>query len=112
MADRDYKGRRCGKFFRAALAGAFLAFAASAVYAADAELGRYLASECMPCHGASTAASAIPNIFGIAPSAFIEVMKGYRSRELANPVMQTIASRLKDDEIEALAAYFAIAKRE
>ena len=40
-----------------------------------------------------------------------EVVKAYRDKRLANAVMQNIAGRLKDDEIEALAAYFATTKR-
>jgi cytochrome c553 len=79
--------------------------------APDVELGRYLGAECLTCHRAATASSTIPNIFGIAPATFAQVMKSYRSGQLANPVMQNIAGRLKDDEIEALAAYFATLKR-
>lgn len=79
--------------------------------APDRELGRYLGAECLTCHGATTATSAIPNIFGVAPATFTQLIKAYRSKQLANPVMQTIAGRLKDDEIEALAAYFATLKR-
>jgi cytochrome c553 len=79
--------------------------------AADLELGRYLSTECMTCHRTATANSTIPNILGIAPATFTQVMRAYRSKELANPVMQNIAGRLKDDEIEALAAYFATLKR-
>lgn len=79
--------------------------------APDIELGRYLSSECMTCHRSATATSTIPNIYGIAEHTFIEVIKLYRDKRLNNAVMQNIASRLKDDEIEALAAYFAKTKR-
>ena len=56
-------------------------------------------------------ASAIPNIYGLAEQAFVEVIKAYRDKRLNNAVMQNIAGRLKDEEIEALAAYFARTKR-
>src|SRR5258707_9928564 len=79
--------------------------------AADIELGRYLASECMTCHRAATAASTIPNIFGRGEQELSQVIRAYRDRQLPNPVMQTIAGRLKDDEIEALAAYFATTQK-
>ena len=79
--------------------------------APDIELGRYLATECMTCHRGTTATSAIPNIFGIAEETFTQVMNAYRAKQLSNPVMQSIAGRLKDDEIEALAAFFARTKR-
>ena len=35
------------------------------------------------------------------------MIKAYRDKRLNNAVMQNIAGRLKDEEIEALAAYFA-----
>ncbi len=43
----------------------------------------------------------------MAEHTFAEVIRAYRDKRLGNAVMQTIAGRLKDDEIEALAAYFA-----
>ena len=77
----------------------------------DLELGRYLASECLTCHRSATATSAIPNIFGMAAPRFITLVKAYREKQLPNEVMQNIAGRLKDEEIEALAHYFAVTIR-
>jgi cytochrome c len=79
--------------------------------AADIELGRYLASECMTCHRSATASSTIPNIFGLPEQHLTSVIRAYRRKELPNPVMQNVASRLKDDEIAALAAFFATTSR-
>ena len=84
-----------------------VAAAGTASAAADLELGRYLAQECMTCHRSAMSGSTIPNIFGMAETAFIQVIKAYRDKRLGNAVMQSIAERLKDDEIEALAAHFA-----
>jgi cytochrome c len=92
-------------FFLAALAGP------SDGHGADIELGRYLSSECMTCHGAAQAHSQIPEIFGMAETTFTEVVKAYREKRLHNPVMQNIAGRLNDEDIAALAAYFATTKR-
>jgi cytochrome c553 len=78
--------------------------------APDIELGRYLAQECVTCHRGATSPSTIPNIHGIAEATFIQVIKAYREKRLDNAVMQNIAGRLKDDEIEALAAYFFITR--
>ena len=83
----------------------------AAARAADVEFGRYLASECITCHGTAKADSTIPNIFGLGELHFVEVIKAYRDRALPNPVMQSIAGRLRDEEIDALAAYFATAKK-
>jgi cytochrome c553 len=82
----------------------------SAQAAADLELGRYLATECTTCHRPGAATAAIPNIYSLEASTFAEVMKGYRDKRLANPVMQNIAGRLSDDDIAALAAFFATVK--
>jgi cytochrome c len=84
---------------------------ATASHGADAELGRYLSSECMTCHGTATNDRTIPNIFGLGQARFAEVLKAYRAKSLPNPVMQTIAGRLNDDDIAALALYFETAKR-
>ena len=74
--------------------------------APDIALGRYLAGECVACHRGATATKTIPNIFGMAAATMTEVIKAYRDKRLDNAVMQGIAGRLKDEEIEALAAYF------
>ena len=84
-----------------------LANLSSAGAAPDIELGRYLARECATCHRSATATSTIPNIYGIAETTFIRVIKAYREKRIDNAVMQNVAARLKDDEIEALAAYFS-----
>jgi len=88
-----------------------LAFATPALAAPDIELGRYLARECMTCHRSATATSTIPNIFGMAAATMTDVVKAYRDKKLSNDVMQGVAGRLKDDEIEALAAYFEQTKQ-
>jgi cytochrome c553 len=91
---------------RRAVALAALVVAGHAA-AADVELGRYLAAECASCHRVATAGGAIPNIVGMAEARLASALKAYRDRELPNPVMQNIASRLTDEEIAALARYFA-----
>lgn len=78
--------------------------------AADIELGRYLASECLTCHRAASAGAAIPNIFGMAETSFVQVVRAYRDKQLPNQIMQNVASRLTDEEIESLALYFSTAK--
>ena len=77
----------------------------------DLEFGRYLATECLTCHRSAIAGGAIPNIFGMAETKFTALIKAYRDKQLPNPVMQSVASRLKDDEIDALAHYFSVTKK-
>jgi cytochrome c553 len=79
--------------------------------AADVELGRYLATECTTCHRAAAAGGAIPSIVGIDEARLAGALKAYRDRALPNPVMQNVAGRLTDEEIAALARYFATAAK-
>jgi cytochrome c553 len=76
----------------------------------DVELGRYLASECLACHGGGLATGTVPVLFGMAEPRFTTSIKAYRDKQRPNPVMQNIAGRLTDEQIAALAAYFAQAK--
>jgi len=42
---------------------------------------------------------------------FAALIRAYRAKQLPNPVMQSVAAALKDEDIEALATYFAQTKR-
>jgi cytochrome c553 len=73
----------------------------------DPALGEYLASECATCHQITGRASTgIPSILAWPDDQFVAVMQSYRSRERDSQIMQTIAGRLSDEELHALAAYF------
>lgn len=75
--------------------------------AGDRELGEYLSSECVTCHQTSgRQVGAIPAIVGLPEDAFAALMESYKRRERDNQVMQTIAGRLSEEDIAALAAYF------
>ncbi|MCZ0734912.1 c-type cytochrome [Phreatobacter sp. AB_2022a] len=75
--------------------------------AGDRALGEYLAGECVTCHRLSAPArDGIPAIAGWPDAQFVAVLKSYRLKERDNPIMQTVAARLSDEEMEALAAYF------
>lgn len=91
--------------------GTALGLLAPSAQGADVEFGRYLSSECTTCHGTAKSDSTIPIIHGLGETHFVEVIKAYRAKALPNPVMQTIAARLGDEEIAALAAYFATANK-
>jgi cytochrome c len=102
--------RRCTLCRALAIAAAAIALAAStevSAAAADIQLGRYLAAECVTCHRAGTTTSTIPNIFGVAEATLVATLTAYRDKRLPNPVMQNIASRLSDEDIAAVALYFA-----
>ena len=102
--------RRCTLCRALAIAAGAIALAASAeasAAAADIQLGRYLGAECVTCHRAGATTGTIPNIFGVAEATLVEVLTAYRDKRLPNPVMQNIASRLSDEDIAAVALYFA-----
>jgi cytochrome c len=73
----------------------------------DPEYGAYLASECTTCHQADGGNQGIPSIVYWPEEDFVIAMHAYKTRKRANPVMQMVAGRLGDEEIAALAAYFA-----
>lgn len=77
--------------------------------AGDVAYGEYLSSECTACHR-DAGGSDIPSIRGLAPSVFIAGMVAYRNGTREHQVMNTVARRLGDEELAALAAYFADAK--
>jgi cytochrome c len=79
----------------------------ASAFARDRELGQYLSTECLTCHRPSgQAVGGVPQIFGWPEDQFIAVMHAYKHAHRDNPVMQTIAGRLGEEEIAALAAYF------
>jgi cytochrome c len=93
------------------IAPAVLMIGAGGACAADLELGRYLAAECMTCHRAATRTSTIPDIFGRPEGELTAAIVAYREKRLPNPVMQNVAVRLTDEEVAALASYFATAAK-
>ena len=98
-------------FVLAGFAAVFIVASAQTIDAAgDKAFGQYLSSECVTCHQASGRFDGIPSIVGWPEASFVEIMKLYRSKERPNPVMQTIAGKLTEEEIAALAAYFGSLK--
>jgi cytochrome c len=94
----------------AASVGFLAASAFAGAHAGDRELGAYLSNECVGCHQISGhVTGGVPRITGWPEDHFVAVMNSYKERLRENPIMQTIAGRLADDEIAALAAYFGAA---
>lgn len=73
----------------------------------DPEYGAYLSSECTTCHQADGEDRGIPSITGWPEEEFVAVMHAYRTGGREHPVMNMVAGRLGDEDIAALAAYFA-----
>ena len=73
----------------------------------DVAFGEYLSGQCVTCHQISGASNGIPPIIGWDTTSFFQVMDTYRQKVRENKAMQTIAASLSDQDIKALAAYFA-----
>ena len=85
-------------------AGGFLFASASAdeLY----ELGEYLAGDCTACHQLEGRAPGIPAITGWPVEAFVMVMVAYKEGERDHALMQNVAKRLSEADMQALAVYF------
>lgn len=73
----------------------------------DPEFGQYLSSECVTCHQTDGSDQGIPSITQWPAEDFVVAMHAYKSKLRPHQVMQMMAGRLGNDEIAALAAYFA-----
>jgi len=73
----------------------------------DPEYGEYLSSECTTCHQSDGNDEGIPSITNWPEEDFVLAMHAYKREIRPHPVMQMMAQRLSDEEIAALAAYFA-----
>jgi cytochrome c553 len=88
-----------------------IAVSTSAQAAGDRALGEYLSSECATCHQTSgRQQGGIPAIIGFPEDQFIALMGAYKNGQRDNQVMATIAGRLAQDEIAALASYYGSLK--
>ncbi len=72
--------------------------------------GKHLAQECTTCHRLDGRGANIPPIVGLEPGYFVTTMKFYKTGARDNPVMNSVAQALNDEQMDALAAYFATQK--
>ena len=73
----------------------------------DPEYGEYLSAECTTCHQHDGSADGIPSITNWPEEDFVAALHAYKSKLRPHPVMQMMAGRLSNEEIAALAAYYA-----
>ena len=66
------------------------------------------AASCSGCHPASTrVTSPVPRLVGLDRAAIVRAMQDFRSGQRAATVMDRLAKGFTDDEIEAIAAWYA-----
>lgn len=97
---------------RNAIACAFtLALAATPAIGQDRHLARNLAAQCANCHGTDgRSAGGIPSIAGLDRAYFTGQMAAFRNGQRAGTaatVMHQIAKGYNDEQIAAMATYFA-----
>lgn len=76
--------------------------------------GRHLAQECTACHGADAGEgkeSGIPRLAGRPAAELTDLLHAFREGRRPNPVMVSVAKSLDEQQIAALAAYFASLSR-
>lgn len=100
------RGRAAGLVFTI-LFSAIMLLVSKPATAADPAYGEYLSSECITCHRRDGQNQGIPSIVGLAPVQFIAALRAYKSKDRSNPIMQTVAGRLSDDDMAALAAFYS-----
>lgn len=71
--------------------------------------GRTMANTCSGCHGTNgvPAVSYIPPLAGLAEEEFTKAMIAYRDGTRTATIMNRVAPAFSDEEIAAMAAYFA-----
>lgn len=71
--------------------------------------GRTMANTCAGCHGTNgvPAVSYIPPLAGLAEDEFTKAMVAYRDGTRTATIMNRVAPAFSDEEIAAMAAYFA-----
>jgi cytochrome c553 len=98
-----------GSTAKAVLAAIAMAGSSQAVLGNERQLalGRHLAQECTSCHASHGGSKAIPSLAGRDAVLLVQALNAYRSGERTNPVMVSVAQSLDDEQIRALALYFA-----
>jgi len=90
---------------------ALLGLAGPSQAAGDAQAGKAKAASCGGCHGANgEGKSAYPALAGKPEDALAQAMQDYKSGKLNNAIMKGFVTKLSDDDIANLAAYYASLK--
>ena len=91
------------------IATAGLLAMAGAADAQDANIGRSLAATCANCHGTNGQArgDSVAALAGMPAERLIQTFNAYKSGALPATIMHQIAKGYTDDQVKAVAAFFA-----
>jgi sulfide dehydrogenase cytochrome subunit len=74
--------------------------------------GQMLANTCVGCHGnKGESKGAAPSINNLSAEQIVQVMQDYRSDKRPGTIMNRIAKGYSDEELKAMADYFASSKK-
>lgn len=93
--------------------GGLLALALPVAHGLSADLakktayGKHLSAECTACHRIDGTDLGIPSIVVWPPGDFVRALEAFKDGHRTNPAMVSVAQSLDEEQMEALAAYFA-----
>ncbi len=89
-----------------------LAMATGSAFAAgNADAGKAKASSCAGCHGAKGEGKGkFPHIAGLDEKKFVQDLEDYKAGKRPDAMMKGIASKLSEEDMQNLAAYYASLK--
>lgn len=84
-------------------------FCAAPVLAVDLAAGEQKAAVCMGCHGpkGKSGSAQWPNLAAQQSTYLVNQLNAFKSGTRSNPMMQSMAANLSNDDINNLAAYFS-----
>lgn len=96
---------------------ALLGFTTSALAAGDAAAGKAKSKPCVSCHGANGEGKANsegkepnPRIAGLTEPVIVQALKDYKSGKRVSKPMKMFATKLSDEDMANLAAYYSSLK--
>lgn len=97
----------------ASAAAAAVAVAAPAQAADAIPAGARLAATCTGCHGTNgaTQGTTLPSLAGQPKDTLLAALKDFKSAQRPNTIMTQISKGYTDEQLEALAAYFAAQRK-
>lgn len=95
----------------ALLAAAALSPLTASAQAADANLGRNVAANCANCHGTNgRSVGGMASLAGMPRDTLIRTMREFREGKRPATIMHQLAKGYTEEQIAAVAAYFAAQK--
>jgi len=92
------------------IASVLFAVGGVAQAAGDAAAGRGKSGECTECHGARGEGTEGPKLAGKSEAELLQAMRDYKSGKRDDANMKALMSKLSDQDMANLAAYYASLK--